>query len=223
MSIFKIFHGGKTMQNDWEFFDNFEWVAKWFIWLRIFNNFVNMVIWSFWTWAFFSAVWVFFLERQINFLGYYVFLYSLNVTAFFLVYLDEYLYHLDRFLRDEQRRIRIERFRAEDARLEKELGLPKTIYAADTRRERDNAIILNRILRAKDFVRRARKYPSVCEIIGKKNFSMQRAMFMLDMEEKSAVLDLKIQRLTKEVEEMDKELRPFLWKRFRGLDIEFDE
>ena len=106
------------MENDWEILDNYEWVSKWFVWLRIFNNLINMIIWTFWTCSFLYTVWLFFLTKQMNFLGYYVFLYSMYLNVFGLVFLDDYLYFLDRYLRDEQRRIRIEKLRKEDERIQ---------------------------------------------------------------------------------------------------------
>lgn len=189
------------MENDWEILDNYEWVSKWFVWLRIFNNLINMIIWTFWTCSFLYTVWLFFLTKQMNFLGYYVFLYSMYLNVFGLVFLDDYLYFLDRYLRDEQRRIRIEKLRKEDERIQTELERPEVI------------------LRAKRFVKRVRKYPSLRPIMEEKNFNILKAFFFLGCEERNTALDLKIEKLTKELQEMDKELEPFIDKLFQ-IDID---
>lgn len=102
------------MENEWEILDDFEWVRYWFVWLRIFNNFVNMVIWTFWTLSIFYTFWLFLFTKEMHFLSYYIFLYSLYVNVFALVFLDDHLYFSAERNRAEERRIRIEKARAND-------------------------------------------------------------------------------------------------------------
>ena len=182
------------MENDWEILDNYEWVAKSFVWLRIFNNFINMVIWTFWTCSLLYTLWIFMFTKQMNFLGYYVFIYSMYLNVFGLVFLDDYLYRLDRYLRDEQRRIRIAKIRKEEQRVQTELERPQVI------------------VRAKRLAKRIRKYPNLIPFVKAKNFDLKKILFLLECEERSEALDLKIAKLTKELKEIDDELDPFIYQ-----------
>lgn len=185
------------MENDWEIFDNVEWVNKWFVWLRIFNNFVNMVIWTFWTCSIGYTFWLFFWTGEMPFLGYYVFIYSMYLNVFGLVFLDDYLYFLDRYIRDEQRRIRIEKIEREEERIK-------------TESEREEVI-----RRAKELVDDIHRYPRLkplMDILMENNAHPLTIMFFLKLEKKNVALDLKIKRLKKELVEMDKELEPLIDK-----------
>lgn len=113
------------MENDWEIFDDVEWVRYWFVWLRIFNNFVNMVIWTFWTLSISYTLWLFFFTREMHFLSYYVFIYMMYVNVFALVFLDDYLYFSAEERRENERSIRIAESEANDE-----------LYAATVRTEK---------------------------------------------------------------------------------------
>ena len=178
-------------------FDKFEWVRKWFVWLRIFNNFVNMVIWTFWTCSFGYTCWIFFWTGDMPFLGYYVFIYSMYLNVFGLVFLHDYLYFLDRYIRDEQRRIRIEKIEREEERLQ-------------TKAERKEVI-----RRAKELVREIRRYPRLkpwMDYLMEIDANPEMIFFFLNLEKKTVALDFKIARLKKELLKMDKELEPLIEK-----------
>jgi len=102
------------MENDWEIFDEYEWVNTWFTPLRKLNDFVNTVIWVFWTIIMLYTFHLFWCTKEMNFLGYYVFLYSLNAQAIGLAFFDDYLYFSAERKRHEERRVRIEKLRLND-------------------------------------------------------------------------------------------------------------
>jgi hypothetical protein len=190
----------RRMENDWEIFDNVEWVNKWFVWLRIFNNFVNMVIWTFWTCSLFYTLWLFFFTTEMHFLSYYIFIYSMYLNVIGLSFLDEYLYFLDRYLRDEQRRIRIEKIEREEERIK-------------TESEREEVI-----RRAKQLVNDVLRYPCLKPLM-ENNADPSTIMFFLQLEKKNEVLDLKIKRLKNEIIKMDKEMEPLIDK-YLEINIE---
>lgn len=176
------------MENDWEFFDQFEWVSKWFVWLRIFNNFVNMVIWTFWTCMVCYTFWVFFLTKQMNYIGYYVFLYSLSLNVYAVIYLDDYLYFSDRERRDRERRIRIQKIKKEEDRIK-------------TESQREEVV-----MRAKQIAERLLKYPRLETMMKMDNIDIETILFFLHLAEKSAALDLRIIQLNEEIAVVDADI-----------------
>lgn len=172
------------MENDWEILDDYEWVRYWFVWLRIFNNFVNMVIWTFWTISLFYTLWIFFFTREMNFLGYYVFIYSMFLNAFALVYLDDYLYFSAERNREEERRIRIEKMRYNDH-----------LYAVLQRTEK--------------LIDRIKLYPEIKRFVNSSNrkFTTIQIMALLARERNRAVARLLREREAEEQAFIEKELQ----------------
>lgn len=152
------------MENDWEILDDYEWVREWFVWLRIFNNFVNMVIWTFWTISLFYTFWLFLFSKEMHFLSYYIFIYSMFVNVFALVYLDDYLYFSARNKRDEERRIRIEKARLNDH-----------LHAVKVRTQK--------------LIDRIKLYPSIKEFVlsSKRQFTPIQIMALLAREKRRAM------------------------------------
>lgn len=147
------------MQNDWEILDDYEWVRYWFVWLRIFNNFVNMVIWTFWTLSFFYTLWLFFFTKEMHFLSYYVFMYMMIVNVLGLMFLDEYLYVSAERKREEERRIRINKIRWDHH-----------VHSVKVRTEK--------------FIDKLRLYPSIKEFViaSKRKFHPIQMMALLERE-----------------------------------------
>jgi hypothetical protein len=171
------------MENDWEIFDKVKWVKKYFVWLRIFNNFVNMIIYTFWTLSALATCWLFFFTKEMDFYCYVMFLYSLGYTGFFMVCLDDKLYFLDRYLRDEGRRFRIEKLEAAEEQMKIDAELKEVTFVA------------------KEFSKRARKYPELVDFIQREKPPFMVMYSYLRFEEANEAIDLLIQQIIREIYE----------------------
>lgn len=166
------------MENEWEILDDYEWVSDWFVWLKRLNDFVNTVIYTFWTIIMLYTFWLFWWTKEMNFLGYYVFLYSLTVQAIGLAFFDDYLYFSAERKREEERRIRIEKAILNDH-----------LYSVRVRTEK--------------LIDKLRLYPSISEyvIASKRTFSPIQIMALLERER----LKIVKQRLREMQEEKERE------------------
>jgi hypothetical protein len=161
-----------------------------------------MVIWTFWTCIVFYTFWIFFLTKEMNYIGYYVFLYSLSLNVYAVIYLDDYLYFSDRERRDRERRIRIQKIKKEEDRIK-------------TESQREEVI-----MRAKQIAERLLKYPRLRTMMEMDNIDIETMLFFLHLAEKSAALDLRIIQLNKELAEVDADIERLENK---ILEISFDE
>jgi hypothetical protein len=123
-----------------------------------------------------------------NYIGYYVFLYSLSLNVYAVIYLDDYLYFSDRERRDRERRIRIQKIKKEEERIK-------------TESQREEVVI-----RAKQIAERLLKYPRLEVMMKMENIDIETILFFLHLAEKSATLDLRIIQLTREIAEVDADI-----------------
>lgn len=183
------------MENDWEIFDEYEWVNTWFTPLRKLNDFVNTVIWIFWTIIMLYTFHLFWCTKEMNFLGYYVFLYSLNAQAIGLAFFDDYLYFSAERKRHEERRVRIEKLRLNDH-----------MYAVKVRTE--------------ELIAKLRLYPNIAKYVNaekkKRPFSFYQILALLELEKMKAAEQ-------KKKKEQLKFLRETSELRMKDLLLKLDE
>lgn len=190
------------MENDFYVLDDFEWVKKWFVWLRFFNDLFNLVLWTIWTFFFFYTFWLFFFTREMNFLGYYVFIYSMYLNVFAVWKLHAFLYQFDRDVRDAIRAVRIDKILEEEERIEREQEririekIAQLVAPLYTRK----AVIR----RAKRIANTIRRYPRLKPLMDM-NASFPVLLFFIKLEQKNEARLLRIKELKDSIKKFDEE------------------
>ena len=194
------------MVNDFYVFDDFEWVKKWFVWLRFFNNLFNLVLWTIWTFFFFYTFWLFFFTREMHFIEYYVFIYSMYLNVFAIWKLHAFLYQFDRDIRDAIRAVRIDKILEKEEKIEREQEL---LIIEEIRKKA--APLYNReavISRAKRIANIIQRYPRLKPLMDK-NASVPVLLFFIKLEEKNDAYLLRtkvrIEKLKAAIKKFDQE------------------
>ena len=191
------------MVNDFYVFDEFDWVNKSFVWLRFFNNLFNLILWTIWTFFFFYTFWLFFFTREMHFIEYYVFIYSMYLNVFAIWKLHAFLYQFDRDIRDAIRAVRIDKILEKEEKIEQEQELlrieeiTKKVLPSYTR----EAVIR----RAKRIANIIRCYPRLKPLMHM-NASVSILLFFIKLEEKN---DAHLLRTQVQIKELEDAIRQF--------------